>query len=220
MISSKQPHMAASCSPIRAWTPATDSFAVVVQHLLRAIVDGTTSPAQVIAAVRGLAPESARYDRSHAWWDVDGKEILEVLGQVARGQHFRRLRDAVAVATRTRGRVVRDTLFGLRLFRVLSEARAEQHVTAGIVAEAMPAEFVDPPWDDDLPTLRMFRELAEHVYLRRLLAKHHWNLSAAAREAAISRQSLYGLLERHRAHRPSSDGKPDAAAIQYSEWAA
>jgi transcriptional regulator of acetoin/glycerol metabolism len=80
--------------------------------------------------------------------------------------------------------------------------RPDAYVAEQVVAEAVPEYELDQRWEQRLPELERFHQLVERRYVRRLLDKHNWNVSASAREAGIARQSLHKLLGRHRIKRP------------------
>jgi two-component system NtrC family response regulator len=78
------------------------------------------------------------------------------------------------------------------------------------------------PADLDLPggeprprpvTLREARAKAEKELIRQALASHTWNVSRAAEELGISRQSLHELIQRYDLQKPSLTEEPPGATI-------
>lgn len=173
-----------------------------LSDLVRRVITGNVTPSQVLNEVRALAPASAQHNRAHAWWSVDGDEILGTLIRASKDKFFLSAQAAVQSALRSKGKVVSERIAGLQVFNVLPVQQADAILTEKIVSQAMPTEFVEPTWDDELPTLARFRCCAEAEYLGRLLTKNGWNLSVAAREANVARQTLYALVKRHGLIRP------------------
>lgn len=183
------------------------------RKLLEKVLADELRPGQVLNEVRVYAPVSAQADLEHPWWKAIGVEFFDAIELFAagrpggkrtdRGTIFLSPREAVREAFRVEGKVVHEKLCGERVFRVLPVEKADEVIVANIVAEAMPAEMVEPAWDEFLPTIIQFRALAERQYLVRLLHKHRWNITAAAREAEVSRPTMHALLNRNGMERPS-----------------
>ena len=174
------------------------------RELLRRVIKKSITPTELVAEIRSLAPVSAKNNTSHPWWQVEAAELLDVIAKASTGNVHLAVADAVAEARRTRGRVVVERIAGVVLYRVMPVVEAEIVVTDKIVSEAFPAEMVDPPFDETLPSLDTFRRLAERQYVQRLLGKHDFNITASAAEAGVSRQCFYALLQRHSITRPGA----------------
>ena len=176
-----------------------------LRDLVRRVVLGTVTPSQVLDEVRAQAPKSAAWNRSHSWWACEGNEILETIISVSKGKVFLSPQAAVQVAAgRMKGKVVSERVAGLQLYRVLPVDQATEVVVERIIEAALPADWIEPTWEPDLPTLEVVRREVDRLYLRRLLTKNAWNISASAREGGVARQTLHALLKQHGFTRPGS----------------
>ena len=171
-------------------------------NLIRRVINGDITASEVVAEVRSMAPPSARSDRQHPWWQVEGEESLDTIMKVASGDVYLSGKAAAREARRVRGKVVSETVCRVSFYRVIPFDRADEEVVEKIVGAAFPAEMVEPRWGDDLPGLDEFRRLSELQYLTRLIEQAGWNISAAARDAGVTRQTMQRLLAVHGLERP------------------
>jgi hypothetical protein len=184
-------------------------------NFLRRVAAGQVRPAEAFKEFTAVVPDEARWNRHHHWWSSEGNALFDMVLQVGAKKVHLSARDAVREAIRSRGSVVVERLSGIAFYWVLPREQAEEAVAVQVVAEAVPEYELDRRWEQGLPRLERFQELVERRYLHRLLDKHNWNVTAAAKEADVARQTLHKLLARHRIKRPKlvlDQVKTDTAA--------